>query len=458
MSGRFIPLLFAAGVISLGILSAGRPRACLLPQRAPAALTANPPTEKANGDYGGYFTMDEMRAKIAGWKTAHPGLVQVSSLGRTLEGRDIPLLRVGKRGDAPEILLLVGIHPREQQPQVCLVRLLDEMLGGYNKDPRLTKILDTRTLWIVPVFNVDGKVYDMAHGNGSNKGADWRKNRRVNADGTFGVDLNRNFPVRWGGSREIDPTWKTTTTNTAGNIYEGPAPLSEPENQQLVRFIESRPKLRAFLDLHSPLRAFYFPSHLIQPEFDRLTGMIEAMRASQKSPYPMTAAIPDDEPRAGVRGGNSGLTYTWAYYTRGIFAFNFEIGLPSRYPAVAEIDAEYAANVREPLLIFFEKGGELPLPTIGPDAKTIDGTLSGPLKPGATVNWTPKTAIDGYGVLVSGRPEIVIPSEYRILPAKTGFTIEVSKEAKTGTRVPMTLYQWNTRRTRTAAPFTLTVE
>jgi hypothetical protein len=54
----------------------------------------------------------------------------------------------------------------------------------------LTQILDTQEVWIAPIWNPDGYVYVFEQDN------TWRKNRRDNGDGTFGVDQNRNYPLR----------------------------------------------------------------------------------------------------------------------------------------------------------------------------------------------------------------------------------------------------------------------
>jgi hypothetical protein len=439
----------------------------LLPS-APVTQTAPAPparNDAPNGDYGGYYTWAEIQAKIVEWQTKYPNLVHVGVLGKTYEGRDIPLLRLSDDATVnesePEVLLMGGIHPREQQPQVCMVRLMDEMLAGYGKDERFTHLLKDRQIWIIPILNVDGKVYDMQHGNGRNKGADWRKNRRPNGDGTHGVDLNRNFAVRWGGFREIDPLWKASTIDTKANIYEGPGPLSEPENRALAKFMTERKNLRAFMDIHSPLRILLFPVYSIGPEYARFRKIVDGMKERQKDPYPTSKdAKPDTEPPVRVRGGNSGLTYTWAYYTRGIYGFNFEIGLPSRYPPPKEIEAEYVKNVREPLLFFLESVGELQPATPGKATCEGKGTLSGKLTPGATVAYTP-SPVQGacdWMVLVSEKRAIVVPSEYRLAPLKNGFTLQVDPEAKPGTLVPMTLYLWDKERHVSEVHFTLTVE
>ena len=425
-----------------------------------------PVGDDADGPYPGYYPWPALKTKIAGWARDYPNLVTVGILGKTYEGRDIPLLRLSAKplkDPAPEVLLMGGIHPREQQPQVCMVQFLDELLAGYGKDSRLTALLNNRQIWVIPILNVDGKVWDMQHGNGQTKGADWRKNRHPNPDGTVGTDLNRNFAVRWGGSRMIDPDWRTTTTDTKGNIYEGPGPLSEPESRALAAFIADRKNLRAFMDIHSPLRVINFPPYTVKAESDRFLRIAEGMQHLQTDrPYPLQASYPGGEPPALPRGGNSGLTYTWAYYTQGVYGFNFEIGLPVRYPAPADIHAEYKKNVRAPWLFFLEAAGDLPAATPGTLAcETARATLSGKLVPGATVTWTPPAPTGGacdWATLVTGSPQVVVPSEYRRMPLEHGFTLQVPLETPHGAVVHLTLYLWDKDRHVSPVSVTLTVE
>ena len=192
------------------------------------------------------------------------------------------------------------------------------------------------------------------------------------------------------------------------------------------------------------------------------------MRARQKQPYKNTEMRGDAEPAPGARGGDSGLTYTWIYYTQGIYAMNLEFapptvsasGIRARYAPPAEIDSEYRDNIRGPLLYLIEASGALPIAykgtiTVAPGAGTTDkATL-----PGATVAWTPPTITGdwSYAVLVSEGAEVYVPSEYRKSPLSGGFTIQINPNAKPGAKVPMSLYVWDKYHGVTRAQFTLTV-
>ena len=462
--------LFALGALALTFTfsraATGVPAQTLVTAPPATGGAVTPPDDAPNGDYKGLFTWPEIRAQIDAWKRTYPTLIAESSLGQTFEGRAIPLLKVtapGKRVLKPESLLLFGVHPREQAPTLGMMRLVGEMLSGYGHDARMTKLLDGHTIWIIPMLNVDGKVYDMQHGDGTSRGADWRKNRHPNPDGTVGVDLNRNFPVRWGGNRRYDPSWKSATNRTTGDIYEGLAPASEPEVQALMNFVIAHPNLRLMVDIHSPLHEILAPTYLIKPEYERYTKLLTAMRATQREPYPLGNIKPDTEPNNAPRGGNTGISYTWTYYTRGVTSLNIEIGEPklrgvrARYPPPASMEAEYVANVRGPLLIVLEASGDMPVAKAG-KAILQSGDLSGRLAPGAKVTWTPTIAgACDYAVLTSSAPALVVASEYRLVPVKLGFGLEVSATATPGTKIPLTLYMWNKKHEVSTATFSLTV-
>ena len=123
-------------------------------------------------------------------------------------------------------------------------RLLAHVLDGYGTDPQITSLVDTRELWFIPVANPDG--YDFTFEPGQRL---WRKNLRDNnGDGVItpgdGVDLNRNYPYKWGYDNE------GSSPNPASETYRGPAPGSEPETQALDAFVQ-RVDPEFFVNYHS---------------------------------------------------------------------------------------------------------------------------------------------------------------------------------------------------------------
>ena len=95
-------------------------------------------------------------------------------------------------------------------------RLLAHVLDGYGADARITELVDTTELWFVPVANPDG--YDLTFEPNRRL---WRKNvRDNNGNGQIntgdGVDLNRNWPTRWGYDNE------GSSPTPSSDTYRGP--------------------------------------------------------------------------------------------------------------------------------------------------------------------------------------------------------------------------------------------
>ncbi len=387
-------------------------------------------------------------ARLQSWTREFPSLVRLGTLGKTSQGRKIPLVHLGSPiiggGGGTEVMLLTGIHPREQSPPLVVAAWLEGMLRESH--PLLRK----RTIYWVPFLNLDGKLAD---DEGGLLGRDLRKS-------AAGVDLNRNFAVRWGGGRAFDPAWNGSTADPKTNIYEGPSPLSEPETQALEKFWATHPKLRAFLDVHNPLRELLCPAYVAPSDQAHFARALDAMSGRQKTPYPTTKLALGAEPGPGTRAGNSGLSYTQAYYLHGIFGFNFELSTPDksrgragRYPSAEEILAEYEPNLKGPLDAFLEQSGELPLARKGNLRVLGAGTLSG-------AGWLPPEVVGPCerAILTSESRDIVVTSEYRNWPVKAPFSLEIQPSARPGQRFPMALTLWDAQRRRTVYKFQLRTE
>ncbi|MDH4035628.1 MAG: M14 family zinc carboxypeptidase, partial [candidate division Zixibacteria bacterium] len=95
-----------------------------------------------------------------------------------------------------------------------------------------TELIDTREMWFVMCVNPDGYYHNEVIAPGG--GGMWRKNRRLNADSTYGVDLNRNYGYAWGyDDQGSSPVGSSET-------YRGTGPFSELETQALRDFVISR--------------------------------------------------------------------------------------------------------------------------------------------------------------------------------------------------------------------------
>jgi murein peptide amidase A len=105
-------------------------------------------------------------------------------------------------------VFIATMHGNESQPARILQNLRDH------------RAISGADIWVVPFMNPDG----------------YHRDTRRNA---HGVDLNRNFPVRW--------------IRQYGSYNSGPAPASEPETQAMMAFLaEIRPAY--VVSFHQPLR------------------------------------------------------------------------------------------------------------------------------------------------------------------------------------------------------------
>lgn len=119
--------------------------------------------------------------------------------GSSLEGHPIPVFKTDIK--APKYLyLMAGVHGDEVEG----VYVLKELFSWLKQEHSLKDM----PMVVIPILNVDG----------------YRTQSRVNA---HLVDLNRNLPTK---------DWSGNATQPKYN--PGPKPLSEPENQFLVKLLD----------------------------------------------------------------------------------------------------------------------------------------------------------------------------------------------------------------------------
>lgn len=188
------------------------------------------------GTLKGNYTYEEMLLQLDLMALQYPHLITtIQEVGdfRTHEGRPIHWLRIsdnpGIDEDEPEILYTALHHAREPVSLTQLIYFMWYILENYESDNSIRFLLQNTELYFLPCINPDGYVYNQTtHPLG---GGLWRKNRRENGDGSFGVDLNRNYGFKWG----LDNVG--SSENTESEVYRGPAPFSEPETQAVRSFV-----------------------------------------------------------------------------------------------------------------------------------------------------------------------------------------------------------------------------
>ncbi len=232
-----------------------------LTQRNMAAGVCNaPPIIKPNnfhlGSMGGYFTYNEMKQILDSMQLLFPNLISVkqSLSPLSVEGRDIWQVRISDNPsineNEPEVLYTALHHAREAASLSQLIFYMWYLLENYSTNPEIKAIVDNSELYFVPCVNPDGYVYNQT--TNPNGGGMWRKNRKNNGDGTFGVDLNRNYGAHWG----YDNTG--SSPNTSSDTYRGTSGFSEPETQAIRNFCNTHTFVTA-LNAHTYSNLLIYP-------------------------------------------------------------------------------------------------------------------------------------------------------------------------------------------------------
>jgi succinylglutamate desuccinylase len=140
-------------------------------------------------------------------RTSRAAVLELRVIGHSVKGRPIRAWHLGDPTSPVKAVFVAAMHGNEARPAAILRNLRDgrPIVGA--------------DVWVVPVLNPDGV----------------HRHSRRNA---HGVDLNRNFPVRW--------------IHQGGSYYSGPRPASEPETKAMMAFLaDVRP--RYVVSLHQPL-------------------------------------------------------------------------------------------------------------------------------------------------------------------------------------------------------------
>lgn len=186
-----------------------------------------------------YKTYAQINAKIDELVTLRPDLVTKLTVGTTHEGRTIYGMRISGPGTSKPAVLFNGTqHAREWVSPMTNMFIAVNLVEQYDSNPVVQQLVDGVEIFIVPVVNPDGYEYTW------NTYRLWRKNRRDNGGGEYGVDLNRNWDIDWNGG-------ESTSTNPSSDVYVGPAPFSEPESSALRDFFNAHPNILAHVDFHS---------------------------------------------------------------------------------------------------------------------------------------------------------------------------------------------------------------
>lgn len=278
---------------------------------ASSAIMSNLDFPQQDSNYHNYT---EMRAAMDALNKKYPTITTLFSIGKSLEGRDIMGIRISEdiptASQKPGIIFMGGHHAREHLSVDTPLRLVTRLLEEYSKgNSSIKTLIATRDIHVIPEVNPDGSEFDIATGRYQT----WRKNRRANANGTVGVDLNRNYSFGWGG--------QGASSNPSSDTYRGPNAFSEPETLAIKNYVETNKNLNILLSFHTFSQLVLYP---FGHTYDKIP--IEADYQVHKTMAETMAKWNGYKPQQSSELYiASGDTTDWSYGEHKIISFTFEL-------------------------------------------------------------------------------------------------------------------------------------
>lgn len=337
---------------------------------------------------------DDLTALLQGWASAHPDLVEVTSAGRSFEGRDIWLATVtntatGPAAEKPALWVDGGIHATELAGTAAALHLVHHLVTRYGEDERVTRALDTRAFYVLPRINPDGAELALADRPRFLRSStrpwpivdplDGLVPEDVDGDGRI---LSMRVPDPNGSWRahpdeprllvHVDPVdppgpgeprWRLFQEGTvrnydgvmvplAGNAEAldlnrnfphgwrpeadqrgaGPFPTSEPEVRAVVQAMVDRPNITGYIDYHT-YSGVHLRPYSGQPDDDLPVNDLRTFKAIGRQATSMTgypAVSVYHDFRYHPKEVITGGSDDWVYDHLGIYAWTTEIWSPQR--------------------------------------------------------------------------------------------------------------------------------
>ncbi|KAF9186279.1 Carboxypeptidase A4 [Haplosporangium sp. Z 767] len=136
------------------------------------------------------------------------------------------------------IVIHGGQHAREWIGPAVVSYIAKELILGYGKNKKITRLVDQFEFTIIPVLNADGYAYTWE------RNRMWRKNRQpTSLPFCPGIDPNRNWGYMWnsGGS----------SGNPCSEAYHGPSAFAAKEPKMVADYILKKDNVVAYIDFHA---------------------------------------------------------------------------------------------------------------------------------------------------------------------------------------------------------------
>ncbi|HUP97329.1 MAG TPA: M14 family metallopeptidase [Usitatibacter sp.] len=342
-----------------------------------------------------FYRYPELTAILQGFSSRKPALFALESIGKSYEGRDIWVVaatnrETGADADKPAFWLDGNIHAAELTASTACLHYLHHLEEQYGCDSEVTRLLDTRVIYVCPRINPDGAEWALAdkprHIRSSTRPypfdeepVDGLNVEDVDGDGRI---LTMRIPDPNGGYKAHgqeprlmvlrDPAeaggqyWRVIPEGTLVNydgvevrlnrdkqgldlnrnfpsgwrqefeqLGAGPYPTSEPEVRAVVDFITRHPNIGGGISFHTHsgviLRPFSSEPDEKMPPEDLWLYKLFGKKSTELTGYPNISIFHDFKyhPKQVITGG-----FDWIYEHLGQFMWTVEIWAPVREAGV----------------------------------------------------------------------------------------------------------------------------
>ncbi len=289
----------------------------------------------------GYPTLAEVHLWLQEAAATYPHLCSLQSYGQSVRGEPLWALKISDNPtlaeDEAKVLIAATHHGDETVGLDLCLRLAELLLNNYGSatgdGARLTELVDSTELWIVPLLNPDG----------------YHSQTRYNANG---VDLNRDFPDGFVGT--IDLPYPERVVATAGR---------QPETAAFMDWCRQQ-SFSTALTLHGGALVVAYPygsnsdgssTYTATPD-DSTFQRLASLYASHNPPMLANPLHPGGIVNSAAWYFATGELADWLYHYMGTLAATGEVS-QTKAPASSSLDGFWDDN-REALLAFIEASSQ----------------------------------------------------------------------------------------------------
>lgn len=221
------------------------------------------------------YSYAEMSADIQKLQDKYHGIVHTSVIGKSEDGRNLYDVVIGNTKASKTLLVVANLHAREYMTSELCMDQIEYYLENYYTEREggsWKKTFDKIAVHYVPMANPDGTTISQFGIKGIRSAALRKRLRKLKSGSTTiwkanarGVDLNRNYPVRFRKQGKRGPMG-----------YSGPKACSESETRAIKKLtdqLRSQKTLRGVISYHAMGSIIFGGSGLggtLQKNTDRL--------------------------------------------------------------------------------------------------------------------------------------------------------------------------------------------